>query len=274
MWTTLKFRADPNLRKYKRTVQLKFQAYDIKRVLLAAQRARLTLELMLIPHTGPAVLPVKISRYSFLRNPFKWKKHQELWEIRHCSAVVKFETDHLTARKAIDVLRKTIYGGVGMRIRTLTFEPLEKYYKNPYLHTAEINYGNQLEKLRKSKEAKKNISRSLFPIKPAKGKILESIDGKLVATPIVEPHDDFTEPDVIDQDIVYDDSDFLFEDTTTHIDPLIENVSIERHAKEAVTIMEELRAKHQLSIRGQEALTKLFGDTLLAIPQPHKVNLI
>jgi len=123
------------------------------------------------------------------------------------------------------------------------------------------------------KKLKKNISRSLFPKKPAKGKILESIDGKLVATPIVEPHDDFTEPEVIDQDIVYDDTDFLFEDTTTHIDPLIENVDIARHAKEAGTIMEELRAKHQLSIRGQEALTKLFGDTLLAIPQPQrKVN--
>lgn len=72
---------------------------------------------------------------NFLKNPHKWKKHQELWEMRVFTRVLTMEADVRTSREVIDfLLSKTLLEGVEARLRRLTFEPLEKWYKNPYLH--------------------------------------------------------------------------------------------------------------------------------------------
>lgn len=54
---------------------------------------------------------------------------------RVSSRLVTFEADVLTTQQAMKFLADVSYEGVGMRVRRLTFEPLEKYYKHPYLHT-------------------------------------------------------------------------------------------------------------------------------------------
>jgi hypothetical protein len=99
-----------------------------------------------------------------LKSPFKWKKHQELWEFRIYSRVITIEADVATTKKVLDYIARTKYEGVGMRLRRLTFEPLEKYWKNPYIHTgktftshllifvAEINRGERIQSITESTE--------------------------------------------------------------------------------------------------------------------------
>src|SRR4051794_40466371 len=103
-----------------------------------------------IKNVGPVPMPRKRRMFNFLKSPFKWKKHQvqlaallppdyshlqELWEIRTLTRILTFEADVLTTRRALDHIYKTKYAGVGLRVKRLTFEPLEKYYKDPYIHT-------------------------------------------------------------------------------------------------------------------------------------------
>lgn len=45
------------------------------------------------------------------------------------------EADVKTSREVIDfLLNKSLDDGVDVRLRRLTFEPLDKWWKNPYLH--------------------------------------------------------------------------------------------------------------------------------------------
>lgn len=41
----------------------------------------------------------------------------------------------LSIARALKFIAKTKYDGVGLRVKRLSFEPLEKYYKDPYIHT-------------------------------------------------------------------------------------------------------------------------------------------
>lgn len=100
MWTTLKFRAAKNgvMHKMHRVTQLQFKGFDTKAV-GSARRAKIALDLMGIKSAGPVPMPRQRTLYAFLKSPFKWKKHQELWETRVYTRILTFEADVLTTRK-------------------------------------------------------------------------------------------------------------------------------------------------------------------------------
>jgi len=77
--------------------------------------------------------------------------------MRTYSRILTFESDVENTQKALDVIFKYMYPAVGIRVRKLIFEPLEKYYKHPYLNEGEIDNGERLEKLRASKANKLNL---------------------------------------------------------------------------------------------------------------------
>jgi len=98
----------------------------------------------------------------------------------------------LTTRKALDFIYKTKYDGVGLRVKRLSFEPLDKYYKDPYLHTgtfpsllpttpdpivslAEISDPARLEQVRQSEAQKVDWSARTFS-NPSSDATLTSID--------------------------------------------------------------------------------------------------
>lgn len=78
VWTSLKH--SPGLNHFQhrvhRVTAIKYKGYDLRAV-GSARRARAALDLMGIKASGPAALPRNKRSFHFLKNPFKWKKHQE-----------------------------------------------------------------------------------------------------------------------------------------------------------------------------------------------------
>jgi len=219
MWTTLKHQAGVNLRKPQiyRVTQLQFKSYEQWKTGLAARRAKVTLDLLGINNRGPIPMPLYKKRWNWLVNPFKWKKHQELWEIRTASSIITFESDITTTELAMEYIHRRNYPGVEIRVRKLSFEPIEKYYKSPYAHLCDINETDRIKKLRKSKAEKLLLMGRPVSTTENSYNVLrinqygEYIEEKVG---IVDPITFFNidEPEVLDEDIVFDDTDFRFLD--------------------------------------------------------------
>jgi ribosomal protein S10 len=183
MWTTLKFRAKANNRldDIPRVTQIRIQGYLARTVDLSAKRVKMILDLLDIKSTGVASLPRQRTLYvcvtslrvltfqNVLKNPHKWKKHQELWEMRAHTRVLTMEASVKTTRQVVDfILEKGVHAGTEVRLRRLAFEPLDKWWKNPYLHLGyyplthnltdlvEIDRAGRLEKIRESQVNKQN----------------------------------------------------------------------------------------------------------------------
>eukprot|EP01126_Amoeba_proteus_P007100 TRINITY_DN12523_c0_g1_i1.p1 TRINITY_DN12523_c0_g1~~TRINITY_DN12523_c0_g1_i1.p1 ORF type:complete len:279 (-),score=33.00 TRINITY_DN12523_c0_g1_i1:160-996(-) len=216
MWTTLKHRSavNHNLSETFRVTQLKFRAFDVPRLRTCVLRSKIALDLLGIKCTNPAILPRRRKLFAWLKSPFKWKKHQELWEFRTYTRCMTFEADVLATRQALDFIYSTLYPGVGLRVKRLSFEPLEKWYKNPYAHIAEIERGDRLRGLRRSHENKVNWS-GLERVSSFTGTVKHMArDGTLVTVfSKNQETPDFTEPEVEDADIVFDDSYYRFDTT-------------------------------------------------------------
>eukprot|EP01127_Copromyxa_protea_P005322 TRINITY_DN15266_c0_g1_i1.p1 TRINITY_DN15266_c0_g1~~TRINITY_DN15266_c0_g1_i1.p1 ORF type:complete len:270 (+),score=62.80 TRINITY_DN15266_c0_g1_i1:179-988(+) len=217
MWTTLKFRAKANqqLDTIPRVTQIRIEGYFVKTVDLSARRVKLALDLLGVKSTGIANLPRKRTLFNVLKNPHKWKKHQELWEMRTHTRVITMEASVKTSREVIDyILQNSVHPGAEVRLRRLAFEPLDKWWKNPYLHLVEIERDGHLEKIRASKANKIDWSGDTKKAAKYTGSVLhitkdgdvKEVVSKVDSTP------DFSEPGVLDADVVYDDSYYKFDD--------------------------------------------------------------
>eukprot|EP01125_Pyxidicula_operculata_P008348 TRINITY_DN280_c0_g2_i1.p1 TRINITY_DN280_c0_g2~~TRINITY_DN280_c0_g2_i1.p1 ORF type:complete len:355 (+),score=122.82 TRINITY_DN280_c0_g2_i1:17-1081(+) len=238
MWTTVRYRAASEAHTIPRVTQLKFKAYD-NRSVDAARRARIALDLLGINCSGPVPLPRKTTRYAVLKSPFKWKKHQELWEIRTHSRLVTFEADVDTTNRVLQFLYNNVYPGVGLRVRKLVFEPLDKYYKSPYLHTGEIELSDRLSKINESKSKLSTIPPQSLPWSkssasssssssssssvsaPVKGTVL-SFDSKnaIVRESLSEDKKKLNPEDVnsvLDEDIVYGEDENIPSTTSSEV---------------------------------------------------------
>jgi len=171
MCSTLVHRAKPNkkLNSTHRVTTIRYRGYDSPRTQGSADRARMALDMIGVNVVGPIPFPRRRRLINILKSPFKWKKHQELWERRTYTRLISFEADVSTTRRILDYLYRTKYEGVGLRVRRLSFEPLEKYWKNPYLHYVEVNRSERVKLLRASKTKKKPTLKVLKP--PMKAKI-------------------------------------------------------------------------------------------------------
>jgi len=168
----------------------------------------MALDLLGIKNSGPVPLPRQRRMFAFLKSPFKYKKFQELWEIRVISRVLTFETDVLTTRRILPYIYKAKYDGVGLRVKRLSFEPLEKYYKDPYLHTGDVDRLIRLEALRASASNKRG-----WPTQAKDNKTASFItiqDGAVTSRPLSPPLSAALTAGVLDEDFVYDDADYQF----------------------------------------------------------------
>jgi ribosomal protein S10 len=174
----------------------------------------MALDMIGVNVVGPVPLPRKRRLINILKSPFKWKKHQELWERRTYTRLISFEADVSTTRRILDYLYRTKYEGVGLRVRRLSFEPLEKYWKNPYLHYVEVNRSERVKLLRASKAKKRLTPKILKP--PMKAKIWHLSEHHVMRemTPkedIIPKEEDFEEPDTPPEELMYNDDNFKFD---------------------------------------------------------------
>eukprot|EP01128_Nolandella_sp_AFSM9_P009039 TRINITY_DN5682_c0_g1_i1.p1 TRINITY_DN5682_c0_g1~~TRINITY_DN5682_c0_g1_i1.p1 ORF type:complete len:292 (+),score=78.65 TRINITY_DN5682_c0_g1_i1:58-876(+) len=248
-WTSMRNMVAPNLKQHRihRVTQIKFKGFDTK-VVGSARRARLTLDLLNVPCSGPVPLPRRRRTFNFLKSPFKWKKHQELWEMREYSRVITFEADLKQTNIILKVLYRGLYDGVGLRVRRLEFEPIEKYIKDPYYYVAELGRDEELKAWRRSAALKKDTSgRGRVQLtSDASHKTMDD-DGNIVTQKVFNPHKekaDLTEhPDVLDYDIVYDDDDYRLLDKSP---PAVEKAALRLKERRAALIKEAYEGKISL----------------------------
>jgi len=112
--------------------------------ILSIERAQKALEILEVKHSV-SHLPKHLKRWSVLKSPFKWKKHQRAYEKVTHTHMITFESDVLTAKKLIKFLRDTAYPGVGLRIKSFVFEPLEWYYNHPYNNMVDIDVQKKVD---------------------------------------------------------------------------------------------------------------------------------
>lgn len=113
---------------------VRFSAYD-KRAYFAGLRLARACDLMGLEFSGPVGLPQKTRRWTVLKSPFKYKKHQESWEQRIIRTLVTVDTQergHLVPN-LIKFLDKTNYVGVDVKIKIRRFISPEQIYVDPYL---------------------------------------------------------------------------------------------------------------------------------------------
>lgn len=113
---------------------IRFSAYD-KRAYFAGLRLAKACDLMGLEFAGPVGLPQKTRRWTVLKSPFKYKKHQESWEQRVIRTIVTIDTQdrgHLVPN-LIKFLDKTNYVGVDVKLKIRRFISPEQIYVDPYL---------------------------------------------------------------------------------------------------------------------------------------------
>jgi ribosomal protein S10 len=113
---------------------VRFTAYD-KRAQFAGVRFAKACELMGFTFSGPVGLPQKTKRWTLLKSPFKYKKHQESWEQRFIRSIVTVDMEdrgHLVPN-LMEYLTKTHYVGVDVKIKTRRYISPEQVYTDPYL---------------------------------------------------------------------------------------------------------------------------------------------
>lgn len=113
---------------------VRFTAYD-KRSYFAGMRLAKACNLMGLAYSGPVGLPQRTRRWTVLKSPFKYKKHQESWEQRLIRSIVTIDTQergHLVPN-LLDFIDKTNYVGVDVKIKTRRFIATDEIYVDPYL---------------------------------------------------------------------------------------------------------------------------------------------
>lgn len=113
---------------------VRFTAYD-KRSYYAGKRLAKACSMMGLPYSGPVGLPQKTKRWTVLKSPFKYKKHQESWEQRHIRSIVTIDTanhGHIVPN-LLNYIAKTCYSGVDVKIRSRRFIAPDQIYTDPYL---------------------------------------------------------------------------------------------------------------------------------------------
>ena len=75
----------------------RFAAYDTTSH-LASTRCAIAARLLGMKCSGPVPLPRRTFRIAVLKSPFKYKKHQEHWEIRTYPWLVQVETNPVEVR--------------------------------------------------------------------------------------------------------------------------------------------------------------------------------
>lgn len=122
------------LKSQRQILTVRFTAYD-KRAQFAGVRFAKACELMGLSFSGPVGLPQKTKRWTLLKSPFKYKKHQESWEQRFIRSIVTIDMEdrgHLVPN-IMDFLTKTHYVGVDVKIKTRRYISPEQIYTDPYL---------------------------------------------------------------------------------------------------------------------------------------------
>lgn len=216
MWSTLAHRAKPNkkLGLTHRVTTLKYKAYESKRIQYCVDRAKIALDMIGVHNVGPIPLPRRRRLVNVLKSPFKWKKHQELWEKRTFSRIISFEADVKTTKEILDYLYRSKYEGIGLRTKRLSFEPLEKYWKHPYLHTVELNRSKRVADLRRSKKIQRPALKNMKT--PIKGKIWHiNADSEVVdltsQIAVSKPSlEELAEPEVVTEELLYNDDSYKF----------------------------------------------------------------
>jgi ribosomal protein S10 len=130
---------DP-LKSQREVLTIRYSSFD-RRAHYAGVRLAKACELMGFGFTGPVGLPQKTKRWTLLKSPFKYKKHQESWEKRTIRSIVTIDTEergHLLPN-LIEFLSKTNYTGVEVKIKTRRFISPEQIYTDPYVKE-NLNY--------------------------------------------------------------------------------------------------------------------------------------
>lgn len=132
-------------------ITVRYSSFD-KRSYQAGVRLARACELMGFTYTGPVGLPQKIKRWTVLKSPFKYKKHQESFEQRYNRSVVTIDTGERSnlIPNLIQFIYKTNYVAVDVKLKIRRFISPEQVYTDPYtkekLSTAPIdpslNYSN------------------------------------------------------------------------------------------------------------------------------------
>lgn len=121
-------------RAQRQILTVRFTAYD-KRSYYAGKRLAKACSMMGLDYSGPVGLPQKTKRWTVLKSPFKYKKHQESWEQRIIRSIVTIDTanhGHLVPN-LLNYIAKTCYSGVDVKIRSRRFIAPEQIYTDPYL---------------------------------------------------------------------------------------------------------------------------------------------
>lgn len=113
---------------------IRYTAYD-KRAYMAGHRLAKACQLMGIKYSGPVGLPQKTHRWTVLKSPFKYKKHQESWEQREVRSVVSIDTEDRgeLIPNLLRFLEQTNYTGVNIKIKSRRFISPEQIYTDPYI---------------------------------------------------------------------------------------------------------------------------------------------
>jgi small subunit ribosomal protein S10 len=113
---------------------IRFTAFD-KRAYMAGLRLAKACKMMGLEHAGPVGLPQKIKRWTVLKSPFKYKKHQQTWEKRYIRSIVTIDTGDRAdlVPNLIEFLRKTTYTACDVKIKTRRFIVADQIYVDPYV---------------------------------------------------------------------------------------------------------------------------------------------
>ncbi|XP_049847779.1 uncharacterized protein LOC126304650 isoform X1 [Schistocerca gregaria] len=118
----------------RRIITVRFMSYD-KRCHVAGLRLSMAAKLMNIPCSGPIGLPRHIKRWTVLKSPFKYKRHQETFEQRFMRSIVTLDVRDKgdLMEKLIKFIKCTAYKGVDISITTRRFIETDQLYTNPYV---------------------------------------------------------------------------------------------------------------------------------------------
>lgn len=113
---------------------IRFSAFD-KRAYMAGLRLAKACKMMGLDYSGPVGLPQKLKRWTVLKSPFKYKKHQESWEQRTIRSIVTVDTGDRAdlVPNLIEFLRKTNYTACDVKIKTRRFIAPDQIYVDPYI---------------------------------------------------------------------------------------------------------------------------------------------
>jgi len=160
---------------------VRFTAYD-KRSYFAGKRLAKACEMMGLDFSGPVGLPQKTKRWTVLKSPFKYKKHQESWEQRIIRSIVTIDTNnhgHLVPN-LLNYIAKTCYSGVDVKIRSRRFIAPEQIYVDPYLKeriSLPSTTSNETETNFAEARLDEHIIKEALaiPAKPKKTKVTETV---------------------------------------------------------------------------------------------------